>query len=63
MLTVGGGAQGTGGATDLAALLRPVVDSGCRGRLVVEAEQDPAKADPFEDALKVRGYLRDALGV
>jgi hypothetical protein len=30
---------------------------------MVEAEQDPAKADPFEDALKARGYLRDELGV
>jgi len=51
------------GATDFAALLRPVVDSDYRGWFMVEAEQDPAKADPLEYALKARGYLRYALGV
>ncbi len=29
---------------------------------MVEAEQDPAKANPLEYALKARGYLRDVLG-
>jgi inosose dehydratase len=32
------------------------------GWLVVEAEQDPAKANPLEYALKARAYLREVLG-
>ena len=42
---------------------RPIFDilaeSGYEGWLVVEAEQDPAMANPFEYALKARRYLRE----
>ena len=31
------------------------------GWIVVEAEQDPAKADPLEYALKARKFLRENL--
>lgn len=44
----------------------PIVDAFARadfeGWLVVEAEQDPAKANPLEYALKARRYLREVLG-
>ena len=33
------------------------------GWLVVEAEQDPAKANPLEYALKARNYIRDKTGI
>ena len=40
----------------------PVFDvldkSGYEGWMIVEAEQDPAKANPFEYALKARDYIR-----
>ncbi|SFN41917.1 2-keto-myo-inositol dehydratase [Izhakiella capsodis] len=34
-----------------------------KGWMVVEAEQDPALANPFEYAVKARGYLRDKAGI
>ena len=33
------------------------------GWIVVEAEQDPAKANPFEYAVKARKYIRDITGL
>lgn len=33
------------------------------GWIVVEAEQDPAKADPLEYAQKARAFMREQLGV
>jgi inosose dehydratase len=50
------------GAIDFVPILRALADAGFEGWLVVEAEQDPAKANPLEYALKARGYLRDILG-
>ncbi len=32
------------------------------GWIVVEAEQDPAKADPLEYAQKARAFMRERLG-
>lgn len=37
--------------------------SGYEGWLVVEAEQDPSKANPFEYALKARKFLREKTGL
>lgn len=51
------------GPTDFATLMRPVVDSDYDGWFLVEAEQDPAIANPLEYALIARTYLRDSLGV
>jgi len=37
--------------------------AGYEGWLVVEAEQDPAKANPYEYALKARAYIRANAGI
>jgi inosose dehydratase len=50
------------GAIDFVPILDALASAGFEGWLVVEAEQDPAKANPLEYALKARGYLRDVLG-
>ena len=36
---------------------------GYSGWWIVEAEQDPAKANPFEYAKKGRAYIRQTAGV
>ncbi|MEB5974964.1 myo-inosose-2 dehydratase, partial [Pantoea dispersa] len=38
-------------------------DYGYKGWMVVEAEQDPAIANPFEYAVKARKYIRDNAGL
>lgn len=50
------------GALDFVPVLEALGAAGYEGWLVVEAEQDPAKANPLEYALKARAYLRDVLG-
>jgi inosose dehydratase len=50
------------GAIDFVPIFDALASAGFEGWLVVEAEQDPAKANPLEYALKARGYLRDVLG-
>jgi inosose dehydratase len=50
------------GSIDFVPILQTLADSGYEGWLVVEAEQDPAKAPPLEYALKARAYLREILG-
>lgn len=47
------------GGLDFAPVLRALEDSGYRGWLVVEAEQDPAKANPLEYAKRARAHLKD----
>lgn len=37
--------------------------SGYEGWLVVEAEQDPSKANPFEYAVKARNFIREKTGL
>ena len=51
------------GETDFAALLRPVVESDYDGWFMVEAEQDPALANPLEYAKLARKTLHDSLGL
>lgn len=52
------------GGVDFAAPLGVLADAGYRGWLVVEAEQDPAVANPFQYAQSgyraLEGYARDA---
>ena len=38
-------------------------ENNYEGWMVVEAEQDPAKANPFEYALKARRYIKEKAGI
>jgi inosose dehydratase len=50
------------GAIDFVPILDALADVGFEGWLVVEAEQDPAKACPLTYAKKARAYLSKVLG-
>jgi inosose dehydratase len=50
------------GAIDFVPIFEAFADSGFEGWIVVEAEQDPAKANPLEYAKMARSYLRELLG-
>jgi inosose dehydratase len=50
------------GAIDFVPIVEALASAHFEGWLVVEAEQDPAKANPLEYALKGRTYLRGLLG-
>lgn len=49
------------GMIDFAPIMDAIVESGYEGWIVVEAEQDPAKANPFEYALKARKYIDELM--
>lgn len=51
------------GCIDFPAIFKLLADAGYRGWMLVEAEQDPAKANPFEYALKARKYIREKTGL
>ena len=51
------------GDVDFDPVFRVLSDAGYRGWLLVEAEQDPAKADPLEYAMKARTYIREHTGL
>jgi inosose dehydratase len=51
------------GCVNFPALFEILEQAGYRGYLVVEAEQDPAKANPLEYALKAREYIRKTAGI
>ena len=50
------------GVIDFVPIFDALGKAGFEGWLVVEAEQDPAKANPLEYARKGRKYLREVLG-
>lgn len=50
------------GAIDFRPILSALADQGFEGWLEVEAEQDPAKANPLQCARQARAHLRDILG-
>ncbi|MFJ5029570.1 myo-inosose-2 dehydratase [Streptomyces sp. NPDC088560] len=50
------------GGIDFRPILEVLADADYQGWLVVEAEQDPNKANPLEYAKKARAYLADVLG-
>lgn len=52
---------GDGDLVDWAGIFGLIKDSDYEGWIVVEAEQDPAKADPLEYAQKARRFLRQHL--
>jgi inosose dehydratase len=51
------------GGVSFTPVFRKLEESGYRGWYVVEAEQDPAKANPFEYALKARHFIREKTGL
>ncbi|MDD3335128.1 MAG: myo-inosose-2 dehydratase [Eubacteriales bacterium] len=51
------------GDVDFAPIFRILEESGYEGWVVVEAEQDPAKANPFEYAVKARKYIAEKTGL
>jgi inosose dehydratase len=50
------------GSIDFVPIFEAFAGSGFEGWLIVEAEQDPAKANPLQYALMARRYLREVLG-
>ena len=50
------------GSIDFRRALKPLADFGYQGWLIVEAEQDPAKAHPLTYARKGYRHLRDVAG-
>ena len=51
------------GSVDFPSIFNILADADYRGWMVVEAEQDPAKANPFEYALMAREYIRKETGL
>lgn len=51
------------GAIDFGPIFDILADSGYEGYVLVEAEQDPAKANPFEYAFKARKYIAEKAGL
>jgi inosose dehydratase len=51
------------GDIDFGAIFQALADAGFEGWLIVEAEQDPAKAHPLTYAKKAREYLREVAGL
>jgi inosose dehydratase len=51
------------GGVDFEPVFRSLKRHGYRGWYVVEAEQDPAKANPFEYAVKARSFIREKTGL
>lgn len=44
---------------DFSPIFKILEEADYQGWIVVEAEQDPAKANPFEYALKARKYIAE----
>jgi inosose dehydratase len=51
------------GTIDFGPIFEILDRNNYEGWMVVEAEQDPAKANPFEYALKAREYIRKTAGI
>ena len=51
------------GCVDYPAVFKALKDAHYEGWFIVEAEQDPAKANPFEYALMARDYIRKTAGI
>lgn len=51
------------GMTDFDALFKILAENNYEGWLVVEAEQDPALANPLEYAIKARNYIAEKTGL
>lgn len=51
------------GFVEIEPVVKKFADSDYEGWFVVEAEQDPAKANPLEYALRARKYIKDATNI
>ncbi|WP_304942578.1 myo-inosose-2 dehydratase [Vallitalea guaymasensis] len=51
------------GAIDFKPIFKILEDNNYEGWMVVEAEQDPAVANPFEYAVKARAYIKENTGL
>lgn len=51
------------GMIDFVPIWAAIEESSYAGWIVVEAEQDPALANPFEYAVKARNYIREVTGI
>lgn len=50
------------GSIDFKSIFDILAENGYEGWLLVEAEQDPSKANPLEYAIKARNYIRETTG-
>lgn len=51
------------GCIDFDSIFKVLADHHYQGYMLVEAEQDPAKANPFEYALMARRYIKEHIGL
>ena len=51
------------GCVEFAPIFKVLAESGYEGYMVVEAEQDPAKANPLEYAIRARKFIREHTGL
>lgn len=51
------------GCVDFDSIFKVLSESGYEGYMVVEAEQDPAKANPLEYAIRARKFIREHAGL
>ncbi|MBR2889250.1 MAG: myo-inosose-2 dehydratase [Oscillospiraceae bacterium] len=51
------------GCVDFDPIFKVLAESGYQGYMVVEAEQDPAKANPLEYAIRARKFIREHTGL
>ncbi|MDR2184830.1 MAG: myo-inosose-2 dehydratase [Treponema sp.] len=51
------------GCVDFVPVFKTLKETGYSGWWVVEAEQDPAKANPFEYAIKARRYIKEKANI
>lgn len=51
------------GCVDFDSIFKVLSENGYEGYMVVEAEQDPAKANPLEYAIRARKFIREHAGL
>ncbi|OJG70088.1 inosose dehydratase [Enterococcus phoeniculicola] len=51
------------GMIDFVPIMNKIIESNYSGWIVVEAEQDPSQANPFEYAVKARKYIKEISGL
>ena len=51
------------GCIDFDPIFKVLEDAGYEGYMLVEAEQDPAKANPLEYAIKARKFIAEKTGL